>query len=76
MKVVEFEGTITPSGEIALPPDVASEIPTGEQLHVVISWERSVADPSWRSPGNVRFEAAYAPEDSVYERLVDDAPIR
>jgi len=28
---------------------------------------------AWRAAGRERFEAAYAPEDSVYEQLIDDA---
>jgi len=39
MKAVEFEGTAAPGGQITLPPEVASEIPPGEQLRVVIMWE-------------------------------------
>jgi hypothetical protein len=74
MRAVEFESTITPSGEIALPPEVANEIPTGEQLRVVVMWEPADSDSAWRNAGRLRFEAAYSPEDSVYEQLIDDAP--
>lgn len=30
MKAVEFESTVAPGGQIALPPEIASEIPAGE----------------------------------------------
>lgn len=48
MKAVEFESTVVPGGQIALPPDVASEIPAGERLRVVVVWEPSNFDLAWR----------------------------
>jgi hypothetical protein len=76
MKAVEFESTISPGGQIALPPEVANEIPPGEQLRVVVMWESGDSDLAWRTAGGQRFEAAYSPEDAVYEQLVDDSTIR
>ena len=76
MKAVEFESTIAPGGQIALPPEVANEIPAGEQLRVVIMWEAPDFDQAWRTAGRGRFEAAYSPEDVVFEQLMDDSPIR
>ena len=76
MKTVEFEGTVAPNGQIAIPPDVAREIPAGESVHVMVAWDGSDLDEAWRMAGRRRFEAAYAPEDAVYERLIDDAATR
>ena len=76
MRAVEFESTLALGGQIALPPEVASEIPPGEQLRVVVMWEPSNLNLAWRTAGRQRFEAAYSPEDAVYEQLIDDATIR
>ena len=76
MKAVEFESTITREGQIALPPEVAREIPAGEQLRVVVMWEPAGQDSEWLSAGRRRFEAAYCPEDAVYEQLIDDPTTR
>jgi hypothetical protein len=76
MKAVEFESTVAPGGQIALPPEVASEIPAGEPLRVVVMWEPSNFDVAWRLAGLQQFEAAYAPEDAVYEQLMDESAIR
>jgi len=76
MRAVEFESTVTLGGQIALPPEIASEIPPGEQLRVVIMWDPSHLDLAWRTAGRERFEAAYAPEDVIYEQLIDDTAIR
>jgi hypothetical protein len=75
MKTLEFEGTISANGQIAVPPEMACQIPSGEPVRVVVLWEAS-DDDAWRATGRRHFEAAYAPEDSVYEHLIDDAPGR
>jgi hypothetical protein len=33
-------------------------------------------DAAWRTQGRERFEAACAPEDSIYEQLMDETPTR
>jgi hypothetical protein len=76
MKAVEFESTVAPDGHLNVPPEVANEIPAGEQVRVVVMWEASDGDAAWRDAGRSRFEAAYAPEDTVYEQLIDDSPAR
>lgn len=76
MKAVEFESTVTPGGRIALPADVVGEIPPGQQLRVVVMWDLSDPDAAWRSAGPHRFDAAYCPEDAVYEQLIDDTAAR
>lgn len=70
MKTIAFESTVTPRGQIALPADVVEEIPAGEQLRVVVMWEPSEPNATWRSVGRQRFEGAYCPEDAVL-RTVD-----
>ena len=40
----------------------------------VVDWDSADdEDGAWRTQGWQRFEAAYAPEDSVYDQLIDDA---
>jgi hypothetical protein len=76
---VEFNGVISAAGEIALPPEVISEVPAGEHLKVVIMREdlpESDLDAACRAAGRRRFEAVYAPEDSIYEQLLEDIPNR
>lgn len=73
MQAVEFESSITAEGQIALPADVARQIPAGEQIRVVVIWESTDSDSAWRAAGRQRFEASYCPEDEVYEQLLDDA---
>ena len=75
MKALEFESTISQSGAIALPPEIAAAIPAGQPLRIVVMWDPD-SDSAWGLTARRAFEAAYAPEDDVYEQLVHDAPTR
>jgi hypothetical protein len=73
MKAVEFEGTITPNRQIAIPEEIIGQLPPGEPLHVVLQWDGAAYEDSvWRTQGRQQFEAAYAPEDAVYDQLMDE----
>ena len=77
MKAVEFEGTVTANGQIAIPAEIAGQLPPGESLHVVLQWDAAAdEDAAWRTQGRERFEAAYAPEDAIYERLMEEGATR
>jgi hypothetical protein len=72
----DFRGELAPNGQIAVPPDVASQVPLGEQTRVVLQWGISDDDTAWRATGWRQFEAAYADDDAVYELLVNDPSTR
>jgi hypothetical protein len=76
MRAIEFEGTLAPNGQISLPPEIASKIPAGEQIRIVVMWNLGDDDNAWRNAGQQRFQAAYAPEDDVYEQLAHASAIR
>jgi hypothetical protein len=71
MKSVEFKSTVA-NGQIAVPTEVARHIPAGEHVQILVLWETATMEDGWRVLGRRRFEAAYAPEDSVYEQLMDE----
>jgi len=70
MKTAGFRGELTPNGQIIVPPEIASQVPPGEQIQIELQWGISADDTSWRAAGQRRFEAAYAADDSVYELLI------
>jgi hypothetical protein len=72
MKTADFHGEIAPNGQIAVPPEIASQVPPGEKVAVVLAWGVSEEENGWREAGRRRFESAYAPNDSVYEQLIYD----
>ena len=76
MKTADFGGELMPNGQIAVPPEIASQVPPGEQIQVVLQWDISEDDTAWRAAGRRQFEAAYAADDSVYELLIHDSSTR
>jgi hypothetical protein len=75
MRAAEFEGRIASTDQIAVPGEIARQIPSGSSVRVIVLWEDSEHD-DWRNLARERFAAAYAPEDSVYEKLIDEPPSR
>src|SRR5882672_5765833 len=54
MKAVEFEGTVTPNGQIAVPAEIAEQLPPGEPLHIVLRWNAATdEDGVWRTQGGL-----------------------
>jgi hypothetical protein len=76
MKTADFRGQIAPDGQIAVPPEIASQVPPGEKVAVVLAWGVSDEESAWREAGRRRFECAYVPDDAVYEQLINDPPTR
>ena len=76
MKTADFTGELTPNGQISVPPEIASQVPPGEQIQVVLLWGDREDDLSSRAVGRRRFEAAYVSDDSIYELLIHDTPAR
>jgi hypothetical protein len=42
---------------------------------VLLPWDADESD-GWRTRGRERFEAAYAPEDAIFEQLIDETSAR
>ena len=76
MKTADFRGELTPDCQIAVPPEIASQVPPEEQIQVVLQWNISMDDVAWRALGRQQFENAYDADDSVYELLIHDIPAR
>jgi hypothetical protein len=65
-----------PSGQIDVPPEIASQVPRGEEVRVMLLWDSTADDREWGAAGSARFESAYCPEDAVYEELIHDSSAR
>jgi hypothetical protein len=67
----EFKATVLPNGQIAVPPEIAGQIPAGKDLHVTVAWETSVEGDAFRLGQKLQEKsyAAVAAEDSVYDSL-------
>jgi hypothetical protein len=64
MKTVDFRGKIDG------PAEVAAQTPEGEEIQVLLLWGSADDEGEWRALGRKRFDAAYSPEDAVYEELM------
>jgi hypothetical protein len=76
MKRADFRGELTSNGQISVPPEIASQVPPGEQIQVVLQWGMSEDETAWRAAGRRQFEAAFSVDDSIYEQLIDDTSTR
>lgn len=76
MKSIEFTSTVATNGQISIPPELAKQLPEGKELRVVLVWGADDDEAAWREVGRRTFEAAYSPEDSVYDELMNDPPLR
>jgi hypothetical protein len=75
MQAADFKGTLSPTGQITVPAEIAAQVPSGEPVEVVLVWGRS-EDDDWRQTGLRQFESAYAAEDAIYESLAHDPSAR
>lgn len=76
MKTVDFKGTLSANGQIDVPPEIASQVPKGEEVQVLLLWGPMDDEGEWRAAGRARFESAYCLDDSVYEQLIHDPSTR
>ena len=74
MSTADFRGELTPNGQIAVPPEIASQVPPGEAIRAVLQWGASDHDTAWRAAGRRQFEAAYTADDAVYLETRCDPP--
>ena len=77
MKALEFGSRLEANDRIEIPPEVANQLPAGSDVRVIVLWD-SIEDEDevWRLAGMRCLEAAYAPEDSIYDELINEAPPR
>jgi hypothetical protein len=76
INIADFSGELTANGQIAVPPEIASQVPPGERVRVVLQWGASEDDSAWRMAGRRQFDSAYDVEDSIYEQLIDGSSTR
>jgi hypothetical protein len=73
MKAVEFKGKLSDEDNMVVPAEIARQIPAGSNLRVILLWDDG---DDWLRIGKERFADAYAPEDVVYEKLIDESASR
>src|SRR5207245_4730239 len=51
MKTADFRGELMPNGQIAVQPEIAAQVPPGEQIQVVLQWGATEDETAWRMAG-------------------------
>jgi hypothetical protein len=64
MATLEFKATVLSNGLIAVPPEIAAQIPAGEEIGVTLVW-----DDSLHALGRKLIDESCAAENSVYDSL-------
>ena len=80
MNNVEFRARLAENGSIHVPPDAAGRIPKDQEVRVVVVLDETEIEASddeiWRSASEQSLLAAYAEEDSIYDRLYTEPDVR
>ena len=80
MAALDFKAELTPDGRITVPPELASQVPPGETIQVVLHWGdyddgwSPEDDKDWKAAVAKTFAKAYHPDDSVYDALAENNP--
>lgn len=73
MTTADFTAELAPNGKIAVPAEVASQVPPGQVVRVILTWGLSQDEADWRTAGRRQFEASWVEDDSIYETLLDSS---
>ena len=68
MRTIEFQTQLRPDKTLAVPDDVAVNIPVGQNIRVVVLLE-GPTDVDWEGLATAEFGPGYADADSVYDDL-------
>lgn len=74
MKAIEFQANLNADDSLAVPKEVASQLPREQKLQVIVlvpyTAEADEVDASdWRAIARERFLAGYSDGDSIYDSL-------
>jgi hypothetical protein len=69
MKAVAFESELRSDGTLAVPANVADQIPLGQGVQVVVLVAEDAADKAWEQLAAEDFGMGYADSDAIYDQL-------
>ena len=66
----EFKASVSQTGQITVPADIAGQITPGKELHVVLTWEAPVDSDALRLARTLRERSfAASVDETVYDSL-------
>jgi hypothetical protein len=69
MKAVEFLTRVDVNNSLDVPPDVAAQLPRGQEVRVIVLVPEPEEDQEWSRLAADRFLAGYDDSDAIYDRL-------
>jgi len=70
MKTLEFQGQLKPDGTMAVPENIAEQVPAGQTIRVMIVLpEAESEEKEWTHMAAAEFLKGYAESDAVYDDL-------
>lgn len=67
MRAVEFTTELGPEPILAIPQDVASQLPKAGTARIIVLTRDEADDPGWQLGAYEQFMRDDAPEDAVYD---------
>ena len=69
MKQFEFESQLGQNATIKIPTECATQIPTGQPVHVILLLPETDDERVWRDFAAEQFVQGYAESDAIYDQL-------
>jgi hypothetical protein len=69
MNAVEFTTELSGSNVLAIPSDVAEQLPKAGKARIIVLTGEDTEDAEWRAAGYEQFLRDDPPEDAIYESL-------
>ncbi|MBI2927791.1 MAG: hypothetical protein HYY24_19025 [Verrucomicrobia bacterium] len=70
MQAIEFETELHGQTSLAIPAEVAAQLPDSGRAKVILLLKEDEEDAVWRKAAYEQFMRDDSPEDSVYDRYV------
>jgi hypothetical protein len=67
MEPIEFEAELSGGATLALPPEVAKQLPSSGRARVILLVQDDPDDGAWRQGAYEQFVRHDEPEDAVYD---------
>jgi len=69
MKAVEFDSRLNADKTLSVPPAVASDIPQGQAVRVLVLFPENAEDQAWEWLAASEFAKGYSDSDAMYDQL-------
>jgi hypothetical protein len=69
MKAVQFDSRLNADKTLSVPPAVASDIPQGQAVRVLVLFADHAEDQDWERLAASEFAKGYADSDAIYDQL-------